>query len=356
MSYIATDHLPDKAQCDLLVGNAALLRGDCLTRMKAIPSNSVSLILTDPPYHSTKKKNIFGDTFFREDRDYLDWMGEVAREWKRILKLSGSVLCFCSSAMEAKLEATFSTDFNILNHIVWTKPNDPGFDGWKQKMNKGALRQWYAHSERAIFMGVAAEGNLFREPFANYIHEKRTQSGLTQKELTELTGEYGKVNHGGAVANWEAGRNVPSETQYSKICSAILGTGKVDAMMPYRDLIRPFMNGDKEPFTDVWEYPNVRPYRGKHPAEKPVELLKHVIEATTYPDEIVLDCFAGSGSTIAAALELGRRAIAIEIEDKWCDQIQEIEQKLSAYKLDEMPFVTNYGRRLADIQPRLLRS
>lgn len=349
MSYVATDCLPDKEQCDLLLKRAALLRGDCLSRMSAIPDHSVSLILTDPPYHSTKKKNIYGDTFFREDKDYLNWMGEVATEWKRILKPSGSVLCFCSSAMEAKLEATFSSDFNVLNHIVWTKPNDPGFDGWKQKMNKGALRQWYAHSERAIFMSTAAEGNLFREPFANYIREKRLESGLTQKELTELTGEYGKVNHGGAVANWEAGRNVPSEAQYAKICHALIDTGRVEKMMPYRDLIRPFMNGDSEPFTDIWEYPNVRPYKGKHPAEKPVELLEHVVEATTYPNEIVLDCFAGSGSTIAAALGMGRRAIAIEIEEKWCDQIQEIMQKLSAYNSGEMPRVTNYGKRLSDI-------
>lgn len=353
MNYTASNELPSESMCDYAKPNAVLLRGDCLEKMKQIPDRSVSLILTDPPYHSTKKKNIYGDTFFREDQEYIKWMSAVSDEWARILKLSGSVLCFCSSAMEAKLEVAFSKNFNILSHIVWTKPNDPGFDGWKQKMNKGALRQWYPHSERAIFMGLAADGNLFREPFANYIREKRIQSKLTQKELTEATGEYGKVNHGGAVANWEAGRNVPSEEQYRKIQSALYSTGRVSNMLDYRDLIRPFLNGDKEPFTDIWEYPNVRPYRGKHPAEKPVKLLKHVIEATTYKGEIVLDCFAGSGSTIVAALELNRKAIAIEIEQKWSDQIQTIIESISSYSSEEMPDVDNYTGRLVDIQPTL---
>jgi len=53
--------------------------------------------------------------------------------------------------MAARLELMFSENFNILSHIVWTKSNDPGFDGWKGKMKKEALRQWYAHSERIIF-------------------------------------------------------------------------------------------------------------------------------------------------------------------------------------------------------------
>lgn len=338
---------------DFVCDGAALLRGDCLERMRDIPDRSVSLILTDPPYHSTKKKNIYGDTFFREDEDYLKWMQAVAHEWSRILKYSGSVLCFCSSAMEAKLEATFSDRFNILNHIVWTKPNDPGFDGWKQKMNKGALRQWYAHSERIIFMELAENGNLFREPFANYLLQQRSRCGLTQKELTELTGEYGKVNHGGAVANWEAGRNVPSEAQYKKICDALLATGKIDSMLSYRDLIRPFLNGAADPFTDIWEYPNVRPYKGKHPAEKPIAMLEHAILATTYEGEVVLDCFSGSGSTVAAALKLNRKAVAIEIEDKWCNQIQALMKEITELDDRSAAKIDNYCSRLADIQPQL---
>lgn len=56
-----------------------------------------------------------------------------------------------------------------------------------------------------------------------------------------------------------------------------------------------------------------------HSAEKPVALLKALIEQSTDPGEKVLDPFAGGGSTLVAAQELGRSAIGIELEEKWAD-------------------------------------
>mgnify|MGYP003601013211 CR=1 FL=1 len=305
--------------------SAIVLEGDSLEIIKRIPSSSISLILTDPPYHATKKKNIYGDTNFKKDECYLDWMREYAKEWKRILKPNGSLFCYCDSSMSAKLEVMFSEYFNILSHVVWTKPNEPGFDGWKGKMKKESLRQWYSHSERIIFVEPALDGNLHRSPFANLLREARQKSELSGHKLTEMVGAYGKVNHGGAVSNWEAGRNTPSREQYQKICDAILSTGKVNKMPYYEDAIRPFfMSKDKE-FTDVWNFPSVRPFKGKHPAEKPLEMLKHAIEATTYEGDIVLDCFGGSGSTMLATIETNRLAISIEIEHQW---VVSIAQKL----------------------------
>lgn len=301
--------------------SAFVAEGDSLSLLKQLPDHSVSLILTDPPYHSTKKKNIYGDTAFSEDQHYLDWMEEYAREWQRVLRPNGSFFCFCASSLSARLEVMFSERFNILSHVVWTKPNDPGFDGWKGKMKKEALRQWYAHSERIIFAEPAVDGNLHRSPFAQYLRETRKRAGLTAHKLAEITGAHGKVNHGGAVSNWETGRNIPSREQYEKIVSAITSTGKVDYMPRYEDAIRVFrVDGSKE-FTDVWNFPSVRPYKGKHPAEKPESLLKHAIEATTFPGDIVLDCFSGSGSTAIAALNAGRKTVAMEIEPHWVEYI-----------------------------------
>ncbi len=316
---------------------AIVVEGDSLDLIRRMPNHSVSLILTDPPYHTTKKKNIYGDTSFEEDQHYLEWMAKYASEWKRILKPNGSFFCFCSSRMAAKLEVLFSKDFNILSQIVWTKPNDPGFDGWKGKMKKEALRRWYPHSERILFGEPAVEGNLFRSLFASMLQECRKKSGLSMHDLTEIIGAYGKVNHGGAVANWEAGRNTPSRKQYEKMREAILATGKVESMPPYEDAIRAFkMNGTVE-FTDIWTFPSVRPYKGKHPAEKPITLLEHAIEATTYEGDIGLDCFSGSGSTALAAVNLKRLAICMEIEQHWtsviASRLQAEEQKVECNKL-----------------------
>lgn len=116
---------------NLEIDEAVLVCGDSLELMSRIPDHSIALILTDPPYHSTRKKNIIGDTSFSKDVDYIEWMRKYALEWKRILKYNGSIFCFCSSAMSAQLQMMFSEYFNILSEITWTKPNAPGYDGWK---------------------------------------------------------------------------------------------------------------------------------------------------------------------------------------------------------------------------------
>ena len=303
--------------------DSMVVLGDSLEMIKKIPSQSISLILTDPPYHATKKKNIQGDTNFKQDNDYLSWLNEYAKEWRRILKPNGTLYCFCDASMSAKIECLFLENFNILSNIVWTKPNEPGFDGWKGKMKKEALRQWYKHSERIIVAEPAMEGNLHRSAFAEVLKQARKRSELSGHQLTELVGAYGKVNHGGAVSNWETGRNIPSREQYQKIVTALLETKKVTTMPLYEDIIRPFfMDGSKE-YTDIWTFPSVRAYKGKHPAEKPLEMLKHIIEASSYENDIVLDCFGGSGSTLLATLELNRLAISIEIDEQWVNKIAE---------------------------------
>ncbi len=294
-----------------------IVQGDSLELLKRIPDHCISLILTDPPYHTTKKQNIAGDTSFENDADYMEWMRQYAAEWKRVLKCSGSIFCFCSSAMSARLQVMFSEFFNILSEIVWTKPNDPGFDGWKQKMKKEALRQWYSYSERILFMENAQDGNLGRSFFGNRLAAWRKEAGMSSKQLAELVGAYGSVNHGGAVSNWETGRNIPGREQYGKL-KAVLEDAGVAGIPDYEDIIRPFNVSKDVEFTDVWTFPNVRPYKGKHPAEKPAELLEHAIRATTYEGDIVLDCFAGSGSTGAAAAKLGRRSVLMEISPDWC--------------------------------------
>ena len=61
-----------------------------------------------------------------------------------------------------------------------------------------------------------------------------------------------------------------------------------------------------------------------HPAEKPEALIRRIIEACELPaDAVVLDPFAGSGTSLAAAKAAGVRSIGIESEAKWCDVIAE---------------------------------
>jgi site-specific DNA-methyltransferase (adenine-specific) len=59
--------------------------------------------------------------------------------------------------------------------------------------------------------------------------------------------------------------------------------------------------------------------REEHPTAKPLSLLKELVSLFTDPGETILDPFMGSGTTLRAAKDLGRKAIGIEIEEKWCE-------------------------------------
>lgn len=89
----------------------------------------------------------------------------------------------------------------------------------------------------------------------------------------------------------------------------------------------------------------MRPYKGKHPAEKPTSLLEHAIEASSFPGDVVLDCFAGSGSTALAALRLGRQAVAMEIEPKWVQTIADRVRTARKSLDDELSFDNSHPQR-----------
>lgn len=59
--------------------------------------------------------------------------------------------------------------------------------------------------------------------------------------------------------------------------------------------------------------------RGMHPTQKPLALLRELVSLFTDPGDLILDPFMGSGTTLRAAKDLGRRAIGIELEEKWCE-------------------------------------
>jgi site-specific DNA-methyltransferase (adenine-specific) len=58
---------------------------------------------------------------------------------------------------------------------------------------------------------------------------------------------------------------------------------------------------------------------GGHPAPMPVEIARRCIRLSTWPGEVVLDPFAGSGTTLLAARQLGRRAIGVERSERYCE-------------------------------------
>jgi DNA modification methylase len=56
-----------------------------------------------------------------------------------------------------------------------------------------------------------------------------------------------------------------------------------------------------------------------HPTQKPLELIKKLVKVHSNPNDLVLDCFLGSGTTAIACKQLNRRFIGIEISKEYCD-------------------------------------
>jgi site-specific DNA-methyltransferase (adenine-specific) len=78
------------------------------------------------------------------------------------------------------------------------------------------------------------------------------------------------------------------------------------------------VGGWPELCSTVWNLAPAARQRDGHPAPFPLELARRCIRLSTWPGEVVLDPFAGTGTTLLAARQLGRRAIGIERSEAYC--------------------------------------
>jgi len=88
--------------------------------------------------------------------------------------------------------------------------------------------------------------------------------------------------------------------------------------------------------TDLWHVKKVTPQSMVHLTEKPVELARRAIEYSSKPGEHVLDLFGGSGSTLIACEQTGRRAKLMEIDPPYCDVIVERWEKFTGRKAERV--------------------
>ncbi len=103
-------------------------------------------------------------------------------------------------------------------------------------------------------------------------------------------------------------------------------TSQYAASMSIRNAFRPVCSAAHRFFgppnvTDVWSVKKVNPQSMVHLTEKPVELAVRAMEYSSKRGDNVLDLFGGSGSTLIAAEQTGRKAYLMEIDAAYCDVI-----------------------------------
>lgn len=114
--------------------------------------------------------------------------------------------------------------------------------------------------------------------------------------------------------------------------------GRKDFMTQYEVCLYGWKGGAGHRFygpnnvTDLWDVKRVTQSQMVHLTEKPVELAKRAIEYSSKPGENVLDLFGGSGSTLIACEQTGRRAFLMELDTLYCDVIVQRWEKFTGQK------------------------
>ncbi|WP_224505204.1 site-specific DNA-methyltransferase, partial [Escherichia coli] len=174
----------------------------------------------------------------------------------------------------------------------------------------------------------AAKGRELKQhvmaPLISYFRDARESLGITSKQIAEATGKKNMASHWFGTSQWQ----LPNEGDYNKLQALFarvaaekhqrgelekphhqlvstyseLNRQYASLLEEYKSLRRYFSVSAAVPYTDVWTYKPVQYYPGKHPCEKPADMLWQIINASSRPGDLVADFFMGSGSTIKAAL------------------------------------------------------
>jgi len=199
----------------------------CLKGMKKMQSESIDLIVTDPPYLIDYKSGGRKDSFrkIENDKDGHDLIKKFIAEAYRVLKNDSAIYMFCSWHHIDFFKSEFEKHFKLKNIIVWNKNNH----------GSGDLEGAYAPKHEFVLFGHKGRALFKSERIPDVINCQK----------------------------------VPGEKM-------------------------------------------------THPTEKPIHLLEVFIKNNSNENDIVLDCFSGTGSTGIAAINLNRNFIGFEIDDEYC--------------------------------------
>jgi site-specific DNA-methyltransferase (adenine-specific) len=278
--------------------------GDSITGMTKLPDDYVHLILSDIPYGigveewdvlhdntnsaylGTSPAQIKAGAVFKKrgkpingwseaDREipkqYYDWCSKWAGEWLRVVKPGGSVFIFAGRRFSHRcIAALEDAGFSFKDMFAWLRQRAPHraqrvsvvYERRGDMNNSAKWNGWRVGNLRPTFEPVL----WFTKPY---------KIGTTIADNV--------LSHGVGAFNEDA------FLRYEKSPDNVLTSG--------------FMVGES----------------GFHPTQKPIKLMQALIELTTQKEQIVLDPFCGSGSTLIAAQLTGRNFIGFEISKEYAE-------------------------------------
>lgn len=232
-----------------------LMRGDCLRKLRKIPSGSVDMVLADPPYGTTAC-----------EWDSVIPLRPMWMQLNRVIKPNGAIVLTASQPFTTTL---ISSNIKNYAHLwVWTKRFAANF--------VQAARQPLKDHEDVVVFGQAGKQPSYYPQMVN--------------------------------------RDVPIKKGGNSQSTAI-PIRRTAASEVFGNAHKEY--NEKYPTTSLSLQFSCRDGRGYHPTQKPVALMEYLIKTYTNEGETVLDFTMGSGTTGVAARNLDRHFIGIELDDDY---------------------------------------
>lgn len=304
-----------------------IINADCLDILKKLPDKSVDCILTDPPYFGIVKND--WDNQWKDIFDFQRWVGELGKEFLRVLKDNGSFYWFGDDKTIAYCQVELDKYFRLLNNIVWKKTN-----GMCQKGAGSVYRCFAPITERCLFYdkgedktGLEMVKEVMPNPIADYLKSEllrkfETIANIRKFVVYELKMDSAMVNR------WFDGDSIITKEKWDIIKEKLGGdylSKKYEELRKEYEELRRHWNNDSKAF-DVLDFPICTDDGRFHPTQKPIALISYLMERSTRQGDVVLDPFSGSGTTAVVAHNLKRRFICIEKDPEyWKASIERLE-------------------------------
>ncbi len=289
--------------------------GDCIAGMKQIETGAVDLAFADPPFNIGYDYDVYHDRL--ESENYLAWSRDWTAEVVRVLKPNGTFWLAIGDEYAAELKVML------------------------QREHKLTCRSWVVWY---YTFGVNCK-TKFSRSHAHLFHMVKQANDFTFNTDAIRVPSARQLVYGDGRAN-PRGR-LPDDTW----------------ILRPQDIPQSFSAEE-----DTWYFPRVcgtfKERAGWHGCQMPEQLLGRIIRACSNPGEpgkpadLVLDPFAGSGTTLAVAKKLGRRYLGFELSSEYAKQVQD---RLAAIHVNDPldgaaePLIsapsTAQGRKLEDVKP-----
>lgn len=321
-----------------------LIHGDALAALRQIPDASIHAVVTDPPYAIEKGEvDVTDEELMRSSmlgmqsqnwhdkathsRGYADhdprqfqrWCDLWLTECLRVLKPGGHLVVFGGTRTWHRVAASAQdSGFEIRDNLAWLYASGvpKGLDAasaFRSIGDEAGAAQWrgWGTGLKPTFEPII----LARKPLDGTVTENlsRHATGALNLGACRLHGPPGSRGR----SKWAPNVHAVEHTAASIIATANAAADQVFFVSKPSSRERVAVDGVE------------------HPTVKPLDLMRHLVRLVTPPGGLVLDPFAGSGTTIEACIAEGLRAIGIEREAQYLPLIQErIRRRLAPFSAE----------------------